>query len=801
MFNKPTITRLMQFTGIFVGLLVAIYAATQSQSAPLLILFIALYVLTSNFSIPLDRTQVSLVPLVAVSSLVIVGFEAALFALVLGLLLAELTRPLWQPLWQNISVEQPRWQLRVGLILLYTAVLTGAALIYQGRGGALPLTVLAGALPAPSSGEITDETLVNLLWLSGSYFFLYLALQWLICLVQRQTPADFVTNNLPLLASFGLLTQTFALFGAFTFTAVGLPAFVIFAVGVALFTIISWVSWQNRVVMRQQVEQFAYLNRIGSSLRETLDLPEVLNRTYKQVTQLIPADSFFIALRDDHGCWECPLAITKGARQTSPPLGTYTPDDLTSWVAEHGRLLDLDPDNMHYANQYNLTLPTPRPDAWLGVPLTTSSKLLGVMVIQRYPPSKPFTYWSRELLLAVAQQASTAIQNARLHAETVRLFNLTDEQLARRVEQITAVLNSTHEGILLLDTAGQIVLINPLATNILGLETMDETPLTPELAQMRLGYPPTELANLLANLAQGIQPQPRREIYSLPTLVSGRPQYIERTERPVLSDEGRIMGWLLVLRDVTEEQEQSQWRKQFTHMVVHDLRNPVTTLLSTLRMLARQLPQAPLEDLAALVETSQTGCHHLLDMVDSLMDINRLEAGQLIVEAEAMRLPPLVEKVLAHMQSLADEKKIVLTAVVDAELPAVWADEELMRRVLVNLLDNALKFTPAHGRVSLQLTTAEEAIPGYEPGLVCAITDSGAGIPPEHRDRIFERFVRISSGGAQVRGTGIGLSFCRLALEAQDGRIWVEDTSTTGVGSRFLFTLPGIPLFEPQALD
>ncbi len=807
---SPSFIRPLQFGSLFIGLIIAIYAATQSQAAPLLILFIALYVLTSNFSIPLERTQVSLIPLVATSSLLIVGLEGALFALLLGLVLAELTRPLWTPLWQNISVEPPTWRVRLGLAVLYTAVLSLAYAVYRAQGGYLPLPPLVNATVAESlPSDPNSDTLLNLLWLTGAYLVAYLLGHALISLLQRERPAHFVTQSLPLLTFFGLLTQTFALFGAFTYSAVGLPAYVIFAVGVALFTIISWVSWQNRIVMRQQVEQFAYLNRIGTSLRETLDLPEVLQRTYEQVTQLIPADGFFIALRDDHGHWERLIAYHQGQKQ-SRPTGGYTPDDFTRWVGENGRLLDLDPDNMHHAARYNLTPPTPRPDAWLGVPLAISSKRpLGVLVIQRLPPSKPFTYWSREILLAVAQQASTAIHNARLHAETVRLFNLTDEQLARRVEQITAVLNSTHEGILMLDTAVRIVLINPLASQLLAIEPELDAPLSTSLAHARLGYDPAELSQLRHQLAQGTEPPPRQTVYALPApAATGRPVYIERTERPVLSENGQIMGWLLVLRDVTEEQEQAQWRRQFTHMIVHDLRNPVTTLLSTLRLLARQLPQAPLTDLTALVETAQYGCHHLLDMVDSLMDINRLEAGQLIVEAEAMRLPPLAEKVIAHMQSLADEKQVTLTAVVlppsltnavaepvEAQLPAVWADEELVRRILVNLLDNALKFTPAHGRVTIELQPDPQPIPGYEQGVLCAITDSGLGIPADQRDRIFERFVRISRGGAQVRGTGIGLSFCRLALEAQDGRIWVEDAPAEEQGSRFLFTLPGIPLF------
>jgi signal transduction histidine kinase len=782
-----------QLVLLFLGLLFAIYAATQNESAPLLVLFMALYVLTSNFSVPLERTQVGLVPLVSTSSVLLVGWEGAGLALGLGLLLAELTRPLWQPLWQNSGVAQPSWRVRGGVWGVYTAVFLLSTAVYEWQGGLLPLPAL---IYLPNNNELYSQQLPDMLWLTASYFLFYLLGHALLTRAQGLPLRSFATVNLPILAAFGLLTQTFALFGVFTYTAVGLPAYVIFSVGVALFTISSWVSWQNRVIMRQQVEQFAYLNRIGSSLRETLDLPEVLQRTYEQVTQLIPADSFFIALQNPEQSdeWHCPISYEQGQRQPSPPH--YTPDDFTRWVATHNRWLDLDPENMHHAQRYNLTPPQPRPDAWLGVPLSLSNQpnqVLGVMVIQRLPPNKPFTYWSRELLLAIGQQASTAIHNARLYAETVRLFNLTDEALARRVEQITAVLNSTHEGILMLDRAGEIVLLNPIVTHLLQLPSGAK--INPQLVYQQLGYTQQELDHLLQALAQGQTPASHQTIYQLPQ-PAPRPIHLERTERPVVAQSGAIMGWLIVLRDVTQAQEQADWRKQFTHMVVHDLRNPVTSLLSTLRLLEGQLPHASLADLAALAQTAQYGCHHLLDMVDSLMDINRLEAGQLLVEAEAMHLGPLAERVVAHMQPLAQEKGVALTAVFTPNLPPIWGDEELLRRVLVNLLDNALKFTPQHGRVTLTLHPAPAPLPHHDLGIQASISDTGPGIPPTERDRIFERFVRIGRGGAQVRGTGIGLSFCRLALEAQNGRIWVEDTPADSPGSTFVFTLPGIPHFE-----
>lgn len=180
----------------------------------------------------------------------------------------------------------------------------------------------------------------------------------------------------------------------------------------------------------------------------------------------------------------------------------------------------------------------------------------------------------------------------------------------------------------------------------------------------------------------------------------------------------------------------------------------------------------------------------MLDMIDSLMDVTRLEAGQVVVDAEAMHVAPLVETILARLRPLARKKDCAIILEASAELPPVWADAEILRRVFVNLLDNALKFTPSGGEIRVRLA-ADEALPGHEPGVRCLVSDSGPGVPPEYRQRIFDRFVQVNPGGGQVRGTGLGLTFCKLALEAQGGQIWIDENQAEG--SAFVFSLPGIP--------
>lgn len=189
------------------------------------------------------------------------------------------------------------------------------------------------------------------------------------------------------------------------------------------------------------------------------------------------------------------------------------------------------------------------------------------------------------------------------------------------------------------------------------------------------------------------------------------------------------MGWLMVFRDVTEEQERLEWRTELTRMIVHDLRNPVTTLLSTMHLLGEQLfPGSTSLEAGELVETARLSCVNLLDMVDSLMDINRMEAGQLIVDADAVSLSALVERVLIHLWPLALRRQIELHFTASPDIPLVWVDEDLLRRVWLNLLDNALKFTPAHGTITIHLQPEPPLSERDEPGVRGIVQDTGPGI-------------------------------------------------------------------------
>jgi PAS domain S-box-containing protein len=755
----------LEWVALFLVLVGAIWAATLREDAPQLVLLSLLTIISLNFSLPPARGAAGLTPVVGVSSLLMVGLETAVILLLISVFLAELARPLWNPMWEYVDVPRPSWAQRLGVALVHLLALIAAGLAFAQAGGEPPLTLAAA------------ETLdINaLLWLALAYGAVYIGLMLMFWPIWGLPLRHYLDNNALSLVTYGLLAQPFAWLGAITFVRDGLPTFIIFALGVTVFSVVVWVSWQRHYIMEQRLAQFAALNQSGASLRETLDLPTVLTRIHALVADLAPQDRLTLLLPDKAGGWQ--------RANPDASLTPHQPDDFSRWVLENGRLLDLERRDIPFAIRRNLAPPDPLPTAWLGIPLTAVNQLIGLMVVQRLAPNPPFNRWRRELLLTIAGQASAALQNARLYTRT-------DEALARRVKQLQALLDSMQEGVLMVDSDGQVVLLNTPAAALLGktTERLVERPLNSQKSAAALGFTTAELDRLLDQLQNGAMPEAAQSVF---TSANGR--FFSRLEAPVQSEEGQLLGWLILFRDITEERLLAERRTDLTRMIVHDLRNPLTTLTSTINLLENQWANPAQAKMGDLFETAQHGCLDMLDMVDSLMDINRLEAGQPVAEVEAMRLPPLVERVLKRLEPLAQQRGIRLSfAPPPPDLPAVWADEELLRRVLLNLLDNALKFTPAGGEVNGRLLP-EPAANQAEPGIRCIIGDTGPGIPAGFHERVFDRFSRTDRAGAPVRGTGLGLTFCKLAIEAQNGRIWAEDAPNGG--SQFIFTLPGIPHF------
>jgi len=224
-------------------------------------------------------------------------------------------------------------------------------------------------------------------------------------------------------------------------------------------------------------------------------------------------------------------------------------------------------------------------------------------------------------------------------------------------------------------------------------------------------------------------------------------------------------------------------REELADMIVHDLRNPLGAIATALDLLKRvSVAEAEAEYVTRMMGTMEQSVHRMQYLVDTLLDIARLEEGAMSLWVQPLALHALLKELMAEEYLLARKSGVTLESRVPADLPKIEADPDVLQRVLLNLLDNALKFTPRGGQVWVEAQPHADMVQ-------VEVTDTGPGIPPEERSRVFEKFTQIQGRVVPQRGSGLGLAFCRMAVEAHGGRIWVED-GPGGKGSRFILTLP-----------
>lgn len=401
---------------------------------------------------------------------------------------------------------------------------------------------------------------------------------------------------------------------------------------------------------------------------------------------------------------------------------------------------------------------------------------------------------------------------SRLPGQLIMIRDVTTVHAAEEQIRLQSVaLSAAPNVIMITDRNGIIQWVNPAFTRMTGF-CLDEV----------LGSTPRILKS------GKHEPEFYRELWN--TILSGEnwhgeivnrtkdgELYIEETTiAPVIDIDGKVTHFIAIMQNVTERKELEKMRDDLMQAIVHDLRNPINSILFSLDMfqglpLARQIPA----ELLSMIEISRENAWRMLGMINSMLDLSRLESGSMPLILEPVILAELVEQTIHSQSLIAQRREILILNNVSYDLPEVNVDRLLISRVMQNLLDNALKFTsqgshieitaakcfsaepsndysdqntekePAHtadGTESDEYTQVSSAATTW----VCvSIHDNGPGIPPELRGLLFEKF---TTGSSPRRGSGLGLAFCRLAVEAHHGRIWVE--SIEGEGTTFLFTLP-----------
>ncbi len=407
--------------------------------------------------------------------------------------------------------------------------------------------------------------------------------------------------------------------------------------------------------------------------------------------------------------------------------------------------------------------------AAIAVPLVWRGLPIGVLMATDRTPGRHFDHGDRHLLTLLANQSAAAIVSAQSHEQTLRhLQELTSFQ---------ALFEDAADATWVTDAGGRIVQANRKAAALTG--RADEALLGTASWALTLPEERETWQTALASAMAGEEPTVDSWIVGADGLSHPLELRLKRTRAGVGQVPANAAHVLWIGRDIAARRELEQLRESLTRMIVHDLRNPVGIIANSLALLNTY--QEP-DQAAQLIHIASRATQRLSNLVESLSDISRLEAGQELPDRLPVSIKPLIEAAVDQLALYRRHKQVKLGVDLPQRLPPVLAVAGMIERVLVHLLDYALKFTPAGGEVNL---CVEVDAPGRK--LRVRVRSNEPGIPLQYEQQVLEK---LAGAGSQVPNgsIGLGLPFCRLAVEAHGGRIWVE--SAPDQGSTFSFTLP-----------
>jgi len=757
--------------GLVLALLIGLTAVTPPDAVDWVpgLLFGVLILFTMTYDLPLAQGRVSLVPMAVAATYLVMGLVPAGWGAFLGAIVHGWVRQRWlgrlPEQWRPGESRQiPQTACRAATHAL--GILAGGA-VFQLFGGVTPLNQVDLAVLLRLALFGLTQLSVSYL-IKGTYFF-----------ALERIPLPIYLQSVRWTAVYESESLLFAVLLASIFTPMGLFLLVLLVISVTMGALVS--SNLSRVDQRlgQRSRELDTLQTAVQTLSAGLNIEPIVSVVYSQISRLMPARGFFVALYDQQtGEVTFPLAVEDGkrvhrrSRQAGNGLMEYVlrrqaPLLIQGDVARKAAELELDHEGQELA-------------CWLGVPITAGTDRLGVMALQSNLSSTAYGLADQRMLVTIAAQAAVAIQNARLNART-------DESLVQRVQELNSILRTTRDGFMLLDLNWLVLDVNRTLTDWMDVPKSElvgrpvDAPRSDGDPAIRLiGYTLKGLRDNCESLADG-----NLDLKQATILLGPSMRHIGRTLTPVRDQAGTITGWLLVFRDMTEEIELMRLRDDMTEMLVHDLRSPLTAVMGSVDLMKMFFDSRDGEGFERLRLMAEQNIDRIMRIVNQLLDISRLESEQLPLKLEPLDAQALFEDTKSRFAPLATETQISLTVDVAPGTSLVYADVSLISRVVDNLLDNAIKFTPDGGDV--RLWVRDEAA-GDSKELWVGVSDTGPGLSTEAQSRLFTKFQQVGSVEGRRRGTGLGLAFCRLAVEAHGGRIWVE--SEVGEGSTFIFALP-----------
>ncbi|MFH1353166.1 MAG: ATP-binding protein [bacterium] len=361
------------------------------------------------------------------------------------------------------------------------------------------------------------------------------------------------------------------------------------------------------------------------------------------------------------------------------------------------------------------------------------------------------------------------------------VFNFMMEEMKKydqmQADKLDALVFSIKDGLVMIDHSEKIILANEMARGILSLgeECIGN------FIQAAVG---NQVARLAFAELRAEKNENENERIEINLSHDDMPKFYEANKYSVTSRDGVALGSIITLRDITLEKELAKMKEDFLHSITHDLRSPMTSIRGFLEIMidgsAGELNEEQKNFLKIMDESSEK----LLTMINNLLDVSKLEAGKMVLNLGEVDVNKLARSIVDFFYPQAKSMKVNLSFKEAAVAVLVPADENLIERVVTNLVSNAMKFTAPGGSVTV---TAKDEYP--EKGKIyLEVADTGKGIPKEEIGKVFEKFHQVSDTALKKTGTGLGLTVCKYIVETHLGKIWAE--SEFGKGSVFCFWIP-----------
>jgi two-component system NtrC family sensor kinase len=383
------------------------------------------------------------------------------------------------------------------------------------------------------------------------------------------------------------------------------------------------------------------------------------------------------------------------------------------------------------------------------VPMLMEGKVLGVLSVDNRESSHTFIEYDKTLLASLADYASIAIKNARFYTEA--------ESERHQWEQI---LTNVKDGVIVLDTDKCIMLINQTARQIFALGPLEVT-----------GVPLLDVIknpDLLETLSTPLMTNQRG--YEI-NLEDGRVFNTQLTSIPEV-------GYAITMQDITHLKELDRIKSEFVSTVSHDLRSPLTAILGYSELVGRAGTLNPRQK--EFIDRVQNSVQSITALINDLLDLGRIEAG-FDAHKEITSIAAIARYTVDGVENAIAEKPLKLSLEIPEDLPPVWGNPIRLQQMLANLINNAINYTPAGGKIKLRAVVENDQI-------IMHVSDTGPGVMPAEQPYIFDKFFRGSNLPAEVSGTGLGLAIVKSIVEDHQGRIWVD--SIQGKGSTFIVVLP-----------